>query len=100
MNQLLISPEKFKSLLAEQEQELFLLDVRNPSEYREFHINGHLIPFMELPQRLHELPNKDTLILVHCQHGVRSLHAAEFLRREGYLHSYSLEGGLAALGPL
>lgn len=92
-----ISPIEFKKLLAKPPKELFILDVRNPSEYREFNINGHLIPFAELPLRLAELPPKDTFIVVHCQHGVRSHHAAEFLRKEGYSNCVSLTGGLAAL---
>ena len=99
MQELSISPEQFKNLTAT-EKDLFVLDVRNPSEYREFHINGHLIPFMDLSSRLDELPAKDSLIIVHCQHGVRSLHAAEFLRREGYINCYSLSGGIVALGSL
>jgi adenylyltransferase/sulfurtransferase len=97
MNTLTIKPETLRKMIAEKPHELFILDVRNPSEYREYNINGYLIPFMDLPARLHELPTvKDTFIVVHCQHGVRSHHAVEFLRHEGYLNSYSLEGGIEA----
>jgi rhodanese-related sulfurtransferase len=89
-----ISPADFKKLLEQPPEHLFILDVRNPSEYREYNINGYLIPFVDLPTRTHELPSKDTYIIVHCAHGVRSHHAAEFLRHEGYTHCVSLEGGL------
>lgn len=97
MDKIEINPKEFKALLNDPDKHLFVLDVRNPSEYREYNINGHLIPFMELPERLHELPEKDALIVVHCAHGIRSKHAAEFLRREGYINCYSLEGGLEGL---
>lgn len=91
-----ISAKEFKKLLSQPPENLFILDVRNPSEYREYNINGHLIPFPELALRLDELPDKDAIIIVHCQHGVRSHHAAELLRQKGYKHCLSLEGGLEA----
>lgn len=74
----------------------FILDVRNPSEFREANIDGHLIPLNELPDRLHELPAKNEMIIVHCQHGIRSMQAVQFLRSQGYVNAMSLEGGLAA----
>lgn len=97
MSEIEINPKEFKDLLNNPDKELFVLDVRNPSEYREYNISGHLIPFMELPSRLHELPEKDALIVVHCAHGVRSRHAAESLRHAGYINCYSLAGGLEGL---
>src|SRR5213083_802992 len=46
---------------------LFVLDVRTPAEFASAHIpHSHLIPLDELEDRLHELPPRDTPMLVHC----------------------------------
>jgi rhodanese-related sulfurtransferase len=63
----------------------FLLDVRNPEEYRAGSIPGALnIPLGQLRKRLGELP-KDREIIVHCQTGQRSYFAARFLMQEGFI---------------
>ncbi|HEY6419947.1 MAG TPA: rhodanese-like domain-containing protein, partial [Candidatus Binataceae bacterium] len=49
----------------------------------------------ELPQRLKELPEGDTLVLI-CHHGVRSLQAAAWLRRNAFDGAVSLWGGIDA----
>ena len=50
----------------------FLLDVREPYEYAEGHIDGaRLLPLGELGRRLNELP-QDREILVICRSGNRS----------------------------
>jgi rhodanese-related sulfurtransferase len=51
------------------------------------------IPLSDLPGRLHDLPvGKPVLVL--CHHGVRSLSAVRFLRRQGYDASQSVAGGI------
>ncbi|MGL4402752.1 MAG: rhodanese-like domain-containing protein [Fusobacteriaceae bacterium] len=40
---------------------------------------------------------KDSKILVYSENGVRSLKALQTLRDAGYLHAYSLEGGINAI---
>jgi NADPH-dependent 2,4-dienoyl-CoA reductase/sulfur reductase-like enzyme/rhodanese-related sulfurtransferase len=63
----------------------FLLDVRNPEEYRAGSIPGALnIPLGQLRKRLGELP-KDREIIVHCQSGQRSYFAARLLMQEGFI---------------
>jgi monothiol glutaredoxin len=39
---------------------------------------------------------KDTTIVFHCHHGMRSRNAAERVLREGYTNVYNLEGGIDA----
>ena len=95
MNNVTITAATLKTYLAREDRP-FILDVRNPSEFREANIGGHLIPLNELSERLHELPEKNTMIIVHCQHGIRSMQALQFLQSRGYTHVVSLEGGLAA----
>ncbi len=71
-----------------------LLDVREPYEADICQVTGsRLIPLKELPQRFSDLP-KDKPLLVYCHHGMRSLRATEFLRRQGYEQAQSVIGGI------
>jgi rhodanese-related sulfurtransferase len=72
-----------------------LLDVREPWEWREMRIPGALlIPLVELPGRLDELPAGD--LYVHCRVGHRSLRAVEYLRAAGRPRAASVAGGIDA----
>jgi rhodanese-related sulfurtransferase len=72
---------------------LFILDVRQPDEFRAGHIAGaKLIPLNELPRRLDELP-KDKDILCVCRSGSRSGAATGQLARAGY-NALNLRGGM------
>lgn len=73
----------------------FLLDVRQPEEYREGHIHGsRLIPLGELSRRMKELP-KDREIICVCGSGNRSSSAARQLAAAGY-KVVNLRGGMLA----
>jgi len=62
----------------------FLLDVRNPSEYRQDHIEGAVnIPLDELRGRMGEVP-KDQEVWSYCAVGQRSYYAARALSQYGY----------------
>ena len=82
--------------MLQSEESFLLLDVREPDEYATARIEGsRLIPMSELGQRVDELePYRDTLIVVHCHHGVRSLHVAQALRNHGYAKVQSMAGGI------
>ena len=74
----------------------FLLDVREPWEYREGHVPGaQLIPLAELEQRVNEVP-RDRPILAICHSGQRSLAAAGYLLQLGYASVSNVDGGTAA----
>jgi rhodanese-related sulfurtransferase len=77
---------------------IHLLDVRQPWENKVAHLaNSLLIPLNELPTRAAEVPTEaGTLLVVYCHHGVRSLSAAEYLRRLGHADVCSLAGGIDA----
>ena len=63
---------------------LFLLDVRQPDEFQESHIDGAtLIPLGELKDRFSELNPSDEII-VNCKAGGRSARACEFLADKGF----------------
>ncbi len=75
--------------------EFFLLDVREPHEFKEKNMHGHLIPLAELPGRLNEIP-RDQTIIVHCKSGLRSAQAVQFLLSEHYTDVKNLKGGILA----
>ncbi|MBK8139206.1 MAG: rhodanese-like domain-containing protein [Chloroflexi bacterium] len=71
----------------------FILDVRQPDEYRGGHIaSAKLIPLNDLAARMHELP-KDREILCVCRSGARSGMAAGQLAAAGY-SAVNLRGGM------
>lgn len=76
------------------DQGSFILDVREPSEWNEFHIPGStLIPLAELPSRLSELP-QDQQIVVVCRSGNRSQSGRDILESAGFENVTSMAGGL------
>jgi rhodanese-related sulfurtransferase len=73
----------------------FLLDVRQPDEFRGGHINGaKLIPLGELRERMKELP-KNREILVVCASGSRSVSATRQLATAGF-NAINVTGGMSA----
>jgi len=77
-----------------QAQGAFILDVREPSEWTQFHISGAtLIPLGDLPNRLNEVP-KDRPVVVVCRTGHRSAQGRDILIAAGYTQVTSMTGGL------
>lgn len=71
----------------------FVLDVRTPEEWNEFHApNTTLIPLDELASRVNELP-KDQPIVVVCRSGNRSQAGRDILLQAGF-DATSMNGGL------
>ena len=80
--------------LAERKAPLLLLDVRQPEEYAESHIEGAtLIPLGQLPDQYQGLP-KDKTLVVYCRSGKRSDKATAFLLDHGYKNAVTLSGGI------
>ena len=77
-------------------KESILLDVRSPQEYKEGHLENALnIPLYELERCCNcKLKNKEKVILIYCQSGVRSKKAFKILKRNGFKNLYNLKGGL------
>lgn len=76
--------------------EITLIDVREPYEYEEAAIEGsHLIPLGEMTEE--KLPTLQGPIVIHCRSGKRSAHACQLLELENSnLDLYNLEGGILA----
>lgn len=77
-------------------QNVFLLDVRETSEFEAGHIKGAVsIPVRELPGRVKELPqDRGIKIVAYCASGIRSAYATMFLRVYGYGDVRTLEHGI------
>ena len=76
-------------------EDVYVLDVREPWEYKIANINGHLLPLGELQQRLTEV-DRNRKIVTQCKAGGRSQQAAEILRQAGYANVENLAGGITA----
>jgi phage shock protein E len=75
---------------------VYLLDVREQSEYDAGHIPGvTLIPMGEVANRLAEIPT-DKEVIVTCRSGNRSGQITDFLRQQGFDNVHNMEGGIAA----
>ena len=81
--------------LAEQltQRRVYVLDVRQPAEWRHGHIRGsHNVPLMHLKSHVATLPRDKTIVTV-CASGHRSNVAARTLRRNGF-EVENLKGGI------
>jgi rhodanese-related sulfurtransferase len=75
------------------EEGTFLLDVRTPEEWEDYHVDGTtLIPLDELESRVNELPQDEEIVVV-CRSGNRSQVGRDILRQAG-IQSTSMDGGL------
>jgi adenylyltransferase/sulfurtransferase len=88
--------EQLKDELAEKQDELILVDVREPHEWEIAHIDGaRLIPLSQLPDRINELDGHAEIV-TYCHKGSRSMKALEILRGAGHSRVRSLAGGIDA----
>jgi adenylyltransferase/sulfurtransferase len=76
-------------------EDVYILDVREPYEYRIAQIGGKLIPQNDVPNRLSEI-DRNREVIVQCRSGVRSQQVAEFLKQHGYPRVVNLAGGILA----
>jgi rhodanese-related sulfurtransferase len=80
--------------VAKRDSGAFILDVRQPEEWNEFHVSDStLIPLAELASRVDELP-KDQEIVVVCRSGNRSAQGRDILLEAGFTQVTSMAGGL------
>ena len=91
-NPLEISPAEVKRMIDER-QDFHFIDVRERAEYQTTRVAGtRLIPMADIPAHLSELDDERPVVLM-CHHGVRSLHAANWLRQNG-VDAQSMQGGI------
>ncbi len=86
------TPEEVQARLT-QGDNLLLLDVREPAEFREGHVAGsRLAPLDQLAFQLDDLP-RDRQIVAICRSGNRSGVATAMLRRAGF-DAVNMRGGM------
>jgi rhodanese-related sulfurtransferase len=83
--------DKYRSGELLQEQ---IIDVREIEEWNMVHLeHTQLIPLQTLPNYISEMdPNRPVYVL--CAHGVRSIHACNFLYHNGIENVMNVDGGL------
>lgn len=76
---------------------VILLDVREPWEYEEDNLTEHNIPLHDIPGRMDELQEwKDKEIVCYCNTGQNSEMACNVLEEAGFEHISHLNGGIEA----
>jgi len=77
--------------------DLFVLDVREPHEYKIVNIGATLIPLGEVPARLAEIEQyRNRPVAVMCRSGARSQKASVFLKQSGFENVSNVTGGILA----
>jgi monothiol glutaredoxin len=72
-----------------------LYDVRTPQEREIARIEGSTLLDMPARDRILAL-DRDTPLVFHCHHGVRSQQAAEYFLAQGFTRVANLRGGIDA----
>jgi rhodanese-related sulfurtransferase len=91
-----ISPQETKAKLDAAER-VTLVDCREPIEHSIAHLDGaHLIPMNNIPSRLNTLESvaEESLVIVYCHHGMRSMNVVNWLRQQGVENCQSMAGGI------
>lgn len=90
-----ISPTEAAVLIAD--RDVVILDVRTPQEYAELgHIPGAwLLPVDLIASAPALLPDDGREVLVYCEHGVRSVAAAQWLAAAGIRNIVNMSGGMS-----
>ena len=74
-------------------QVITIIDVRSKQEYNEGHLDGAInIPLFDIKMDIkNHIADKNRIIVVYCDAGVRSLKAQKVLNMQGYKNVYNLE---------
>ena len=92
-----IDTEQLKAWLADGVA-FTLLDIRESHELRFGYAEEALLLRMnDIPNRLEELPDASTRLVIYCAAGSRSFGVAHWLREQGWADSWSLESGFAGV---
>lgn len=83
-------------LLEERDNQVSLIDIRNPVEASRESIPGaENVPMHQLPLKLDKI-NKDQVVVLFCQVGAQSAHACAYLSVNGFDNVHNLRGGIQA----
>jgi rhodanese-related sulfurtransferase len=91
-----ISPADTAAWLAEEPDSFVLIDCREEDEWNICRLEGaRLIPFSRFGELAPNALDLSTPVVLYCHHGMRSAHAATWLREKGF-RAWSLTGGIDA----
>jgi len=77
-------------------EDIQLIDCREPYEYEIANINALLIPVSEIMDNIHKI-SRDKIVVIHCRSGARSRNVIQALEtREGFTNLHNLKGGILA----
>jgi rhodanese-related sulfurtransferase len=93
----IITVEELKSKI-DNNEELYLLDVREPHERAEFNIGGAFLPIGKVQtMQIDEIEDwKDKEVICYCRSGNRSGQACLILDTLGFTNTKNLAGGMLA----
>lgn len=95
-----LTPEEFKRIVDEGDENYLILDMRNDYEYRLGHFKGAIsagtVNFREVPQLLERYKEKaqGKKIIWYCTGGIRCEKAAVLANKSGIADIYAIEGGV------
>ncbi len=93
-----IEPVELNELMDENPDNIVVIDVREPWEYRSDtgHVRGSkLIPMNDIPDRLEEFRSySDKKLALICHSGERSYYACQFLKENKISNAINVSGGI------
>ncbi|KGA96700.1 rhodanese [Alkalihalobacillus alcalophilus ATCC 27647 = CGMCC 1.3604] len=91
-----VSTEQLANMMTNASDDVFYVDVREPHEFQEAHIEGMTnVPLSELESNFHLIPADKTVVII-CRSGNRSLQALNKLEDFGYQNLVNVKGGMLA----
>lgn len=101
-----VSPDKWKKMLEEKDEDTVLIDVRNDYESKIGHFEGAECPsletFREFPEYTKKLKEtrdpKKTKVMMYCTGGIRCEFFSSMMKKEGFEKVYQLDGGVINYG--
>jgi len=77
-------------------EKLFLVDVREESEFAKDHLSGAIHLGKAIIERdiEEQVPDPNTELILYCGGGYRSALAADNLQKMGYRNVFSMDGGI------
>ena len=89
-----ITTDQLAEMMNEEHQDVLYIDVREPHEFSDGHINGMVnFPLSELENTYDQIL-EDKTIVIFCRSGNRSLQAANMLKDRGYQDLVNVKGGI------
>ncbi len=87
-----ITPKQLIDL--QQQEDIQLIDVREPYEYEIANIGAQLIPLGSIKNNVTAI-DRNKKVVLHCKTGNRSIQAIQLLEKEfGFTNLYNLQGGV------